>query len=815
MGAKVMPRSSQPARSRIALVSSPPTPAPTDALLKEERQLRWFLWFLCVTFVGEIGAYVHAAWTGPAASRGFAVNSAAKDCLFLVIALVAAGNLPRFARLAWLLVIAHVAIVVQLAVLVATGRTDTTFPDIPFVDESWRLPIWLGLAAAVTVLLWWLLRRARRARCCLLYLSPAEHGTLAALADAALDEPLVAPDEIARRVDHYWKGLRASGKSRLKFALWIVCLSPLARLHLPLPLMRRDARREFVERRLYANLRSKRVVRPIRMALRAAVRFAVQMVYLGYYSDERSYGPTGFVPLSKRRVPAPKPSPSPELTMTSPWEVGREAVDVVIVGTGAAGGMLAACLVERGMDVVMLERGEHLRSCEFTEDEAAMYEKLYSDGAMQMSRDFAFQVLQGMCVGGSTVVNNGVCFDLPAAELARWNGPNHRAGLPAGELAASFEAVRKIMHVTRQTGVRSNPGGAILDAGAKALGLDVPPDRLGVVEANLACCIGCGYCNIGCAFGRKLSMLDWLLPQAQQRARENGARLLIVPECEVTEIMHDGSHARGVRGCVAGKKTLTVNAKRVVVAAGALHSSRLLQSSVAGGELVGQNLCANIATHLTAEFKTQLDAYAGLQMSHYFEGAAKYGPYAIEDWFNPVMSQSLVMPGWLAEHQRNMHAYNRMTCLGVLVGTSSRGNRVLKRRDFLTGSDFQFRPNAGELARLVEGLQAAGRILFRRGATRVMPATFAFHEFTCEKDLERLPEIAADYGELSLNTAHPQGGNAISESRALGAVDPRFRVHGFDNLYVCDASVFPTAITVNPQLTVMALAHYAATRCID
>jgi choline dehydrogenase-like flavoprotein len=45
---------------------------------------------------------------------------------------------------------------------------------------------------------------------------------------------------------------------------------------------------------------------------------------------------------------------------------------------------------------------------------------------------------------------------------------------------------------------------------------------------------------------------------------------------------------------------------------------------------------------------------------------------------------------------------------------------------------------------------------------------------------------------------------------ALGVVDEALRVHGFANLHVCDASVFPTAITVNPQLTVMALAHYGA-----
>ena len=179
------------------------------------------------------------------------------------------------------------------------------------------------------------------------------------------------------------------------------------------------------------------------------------------------------------------------------------------------------------------------------------------------------------------------------------------------------------------------------------------------------------------------------------------------------------------------------------------------------------------------------------------------------------MSQALVMPGWLDHHQRNMERYNRMTCLGVLVGTRARGNRVLRRHDPLTGSDFKFAPSPPELERLRAGLRTAARILFEAGAVRVMPITYHELDLHPGDDLAELDRVLAADGELSLNTAHPQGGNAISEDPKLGVVDPAFRVHGFDNLRVCDASVFPTAITVNPQLTVMALAHHAATNCLE
>ncbi|HEX5690910.1 MAG TPA: GMC family oxidoreductase, partial [Roseiflexaceae bacterium] len=115
-----------------------------------------------------------------------------------------------------------------------------------------------------------------------------------------------------------------------------------------------------------------------------------------------------------------------------------------------------------------------------------------------------------------------------------------------------------------------------------------------------------------------------------------------------------------------------------------------------------------------------------------------------------------------------------------------------------------------DLKHLLEGLKLLGRIYLAAGASRVMPTTFRYLEFRNESELEQLDRYVKDNSDISLGTGHPQGGNALSRNPAKGVVDPSFRVHGFENLYVCDASVFPSSITVNPQLTVMALAHYAA-----
>jgi choline dehydrogenase-like flavoprotein len=93
----------------------------------------------------------------------------------------------------------------------------------------------------------------------------------------------------------------------------------------------------------------------------------------------------------------------------------------------------------------------------------------------------------------------------------------------------------------------------------------------------------------------------------------------------------------------------------------------------------------------------------------------------------------------------------------------------------------------------------------------VMPSTFAYYEYDNEDQLDKLSEVVRDNTDIQLGTGHPQGGNALGPTASEGVVDPRsFRVHGVANLHLCDASVFPTSIGVNPQLTVMALAEYAA-----
>ena len=126
-----------------------------------------------------------------------------------------------------------------------------------------------------------------------------------------------------------------------------------------------------------------------------------------------------------------------------------------------------------------------------------------------------------------------------------------------------------------------------------------------------------------------------------------------------------------------------------------------------------------------------------------------------------------------------------------------------------------YKPAEADLRNVVAGMKLMARIFLHDEAIRVMPATHAWYAFENESDLDALDRFVDDSSDLLLTTAHPQGGNAIGAPSQGGVVDETFRVHGFDNLYVCDASVFPSSVHVNPQLTVMGLAQHAAELIVD
>ncbi len=798
------------------------SPVADGSLTPEERGLRFAVGVIGVLSAGFLLTYVVTAVTYDSVYP-FVANSLAKDVLFLALAILGVGDIRRFAYASLLLVLGHLLLVVGLSLVFFFGggvsKIDGTLDphSLPFgIGPGTLFWIWLGADIAIVIVLAFLYERAQRARFQLRYLSSFEFSTLRALAEVLTpdSEANVSTLQVARHVDTYLAGFRAQGKGKVRAALLGLTVYPLLTAHPPFSMMSEAGRLRFVQRRMLSDVWGRRLPTPLRTLVQAMIRAAQQLAFIGYYEQPVAAMECGYLKFSQRddyeELLKCVDWGRRRVTCMEPEDVHSDVIttDIAIVGSGAAGSILAYELARRDREVLILERGLHVDPSDFTEIESEQLSTLYADGALTLSRDFRFQILQGMCVGGSTVVNNGVCFDIPPRALAIWQDPDGLdAGLDPDELRHSFKAVRKLVRVRPLVaGDRLSPGWSKFNDGVRELGLTDPPYQHGFFECNTAGdCLGCGYCNIGCRFGKKLSMLETVLPMAQA---EFGEAVRILARCQVNRVETAGGRALALE-CQLGDRKVKVRANRIVLSAGAVASSMLLKRSNVGGNQVGKHLGFNAGSPLTAEFRGEpLHAERGLQMTNYVLGPDGQD-FALETWFNPLASQALFMPGWFEQHRANMLQYPHMMSVGAVVGT--RRNATVSRQLIGRGVKLDYEPTPDDFQRIVEALKLAGRILLKAGAERVMPPSFRYMEARCESQLDRFDELR-DSSDLSINSSHPQGGNCLSRDPRKGVVDENFRVDGVENLFVCDASVFPAPITVNPQLTVMALAHYAARR---
>jgi choline dehydrogenase-like flavoprotein len=783
-------------------------------LTAPERRLELALRFFTVFFLIQAMLYPVLGLFA-SAEFPFVANSFAKDGLFAVLCFVAAGDARRNGWAAQLVVLGHVLIVFALLLMLAFGNhdsVDNTFgsPLGTSLSPTLQLLIWAAAATSVVVVISWLYRSAVKARYGLRYLWPHQHNTAMAMAEVLVIGPdeVLTPEEVAKGIDDYLYSFTAHEKWKSKLALSVLTVYPLFRLRPPFPMMAPERRLAFIERSFITDVVERRLPGGLRKLLQTLLSAAQQLAIIGYYADPRSAPSTGYVPFSQRkRFPKAmkKVGELATIDVNSPNEVDADRItaDVAIVGSGAAGSVLAYRLAEAGREVVLLEGGKHVDPRDFTEDERIQFSNLFADGGLQMSTDTRFQVLQGKCVGGSTVINNAVCYDIPDRTLQRWNDPDGLdAGIEPERFAKSFKRLRKWLPVYSQEGGKHlEAGGDKMAEGIKALGLD---GEGGVVDANIKDCLGSGYCNIGCAYGKKLSALDNILPRAQ---RDFPGAVRIFSECLAESIRTRDNRATEVQCTLSDGRRLRVLAKTIVVAGGALASSLVLQRSKIGGDKVGTGMSFNVGAPLTADFEEQLNSFDGLQITHGYRPTGE-DQLILESWFNPVGTQALLMPGWFSDHFHNMRRYAHLSCIGVVVG--SQANATIKPGFRGKGMKLDYEPAESDLRLLIKGTKLAARIHFASGALRVMPMTFRSASYSSLEEVDELDDIVRDNTDIGLHTSHPQGGNAVSQNPAKGVVDERFRVHGMENLYVCDASVFPSSVTVNPQLTVMAIADYAA-----
>ncbi|MBM7333884.1 FAD-dependent oxidoreductase [Alloalcanivorax marinus] len=484
--------------------------------------------------------------------------------------------------------------------------------------------------------------------------------------------------------------------------------------------------------------------------------------------------------------------------------------DVVIVGSGAGGAVTGYELARRGKKVVILEAGPYIPSKDFTERFTHSLETLYQDHGGQTNKSGDLLVLQGACVGGSTVVNGCVCFRTPDFILEDWRRDFGLAELTPEAMIPYFERVERNLAIHENGEHEIARHGRLIRAGAHKLGWSVKP-----FKRNIRDCALTGHCLSGCKTERKQSMLVSYLPWASA----HGAR--IFADTRVTEVLAENGRARGVRAQVTGHDgakvaDLTVNAERVILAAGAVQTPLLLlKSGLANSSgQVGRNFACHPSLYVSARYPEPVHPWRGAMLGVYVDEFLHpdKGGFVLEDGgAGPVELSMTAEPGSGEPFMTFMRDSKYLAGLVTLIHDHNVG--TIRWEDGQKVIDYQL--DNADFPSMKRALKAAARLHLASGAEEVYVPSSDRRVIRSEADIDRAVDGLENAPQhLRMVSYHPQGSTRMGADPATSVVNVDGECHDVKGLYIADAGLLPTSIIVNPQVTVYALATRIAERMV-
>lgn len=458
----------------------------------------------------------------------------------------------------------------------------------------------------------------------------------------------------------------------------------------------------------------------------------------------------------------------------------------IVVGSGAGGAPVAARLAEAGLDTLLLEAGPRVETSEFNGDEGQMTARLWKTG---IARDSGLSLYAGACVGGSTVINDALCFRTPPIVLERWRREHGLTGLTESEFAPYVERAWQDLHAEETGPDHTSRNAEALARGAARLGW-----KSEATPRSVKSCANFGLCNLGCPTGAKQSTLVTYVP----RAEKAGARVLAGTHVE--SVVIEAASVRGVRATSADGEGIEIRAPLVVLAAGVLATPSILQRS---GIPAGDGLQCHASVHVSARFREEIHGYYGPTMSHAVHELSDVlghdGPgVMIENVSAHPVSTAASLPGFGREHAERMALLPHIARALVVMRDRTRG------RIEADGS-VSYAPTTGDLAILRQGMLGAARCYLAAGAEEVWLPVHGAAPLRNERDIEAFAQLSFSSRRLAHHYAvHLFGGAAMAGSSESGIVGESGACHGVGGLYVSDASSLPSNTGVNPQITIVA-----------
>jgi choline dehydrogenase-like flavoprotein len=483
----------------------------------------------------------------------------------------------------------------------------------------------------------------------------------------------------------------------------------------------------------------------------------------------------------------------------------RYHADVIVVGTGAGGGVVGTELAELGHDVLFVEEGGYHPTSSFNPYLTESLPRLYRDagGTIIMGRP-PIPYAEGRCVGGGTVVNGGMTWRPPEKVLQDWQDLTGCPDLGPRAMERLFDRVESRIHAKPQRPESIGQDSRLLEEGARRLGWRYDQNRRAQDR-----CAGSNQCLTGCPTGAKQSTLLSYLPMAFAR----GARCLT--EVRVDRLWIERGRCIGVIGKAINPRTrqadmeIRVHGKAVVIACGAVQTPFLLQRHKLGrpSRQLGKNFLCHPNAKVVALYPHDIHAWQGVSQAGQIREFRDEGILIAENAVPPGTAAAQI-PFLGQEAFDLMKRYNAMAMTGVLVedshaGTVTRSFGAPMAKYSITRYDHE---------RFLRGVRHLATLHFEMGADEVILPFSNFHLAKSVDDLSRIESTQRSRSTIELFTVHMMGTCRMGVEPRSSIVSLDGEVWDLPGCYVADASLFPTAVGVNPQVTIMALATRVAER---
>jgi long-chain-alcohol oxidase len=501
------------------------------------------------------------------------------------------------------------------------------------------------------------------------------------------------------------------------------------------------------------------------------------------------------------------PPTDPPPKRIKPLEVTADTeldCDVCVVGSGAGGGAAAGVLASAGLDVVVLEAGGYYSEEDFDGAELSGYARLYLNGGGVATENQSIGLLAGSCLGGGTLVNYTWCFRPPDHVRADWQerfGLDEWAGPAFDE---SLDAVWERLSISPESSIPSARDHA-MRKGLESLGWHSE-----VMQRNCKGCQEevCRLCHYGCQIGAKQStMKTWL-----QDAYDAGARILV--ETPVNRVLIEGGRARGVEARTLDGYRVTVRAKAVALAAGAIHTPAIMVRSGMDGGQVGKNLMLHPVLLTWGIFDEEVRPWEGTLGATFSDEFLDMGEgYGIkyEQAATPPSILAIFAPWRGSRESAELMQSLRYTGGYGGLQRARDGGEVVVGPDGLPSPRWELSDFDRDVMR--RGLDGAARILEAGGARRIYSSHAGWVSYEPGRDggRESLLDAADRCGwgpaQVTLGSFHLMGTARMGSSPENSVCNPTGETWDVKGLCVVDGAVLPTGLGVNPMVTIEAAAH--------